>query len=60
MDEDAQDEDEGIPLNVPAVRRDFDIVLPAAPSEEGEEEEEEGCGEERGFCFGVRRALGPI
>jgi hypothetical protein len=59
MDEDIVDED-AVPLNVPAVCRDFEIVLPAAPSVEGKEEEEEDCGGERGFCFGDCRARGPI
>ena len=55
--EDVMDED-AVPLEVPAVCRDFEIVLPVAPSAEGEEEE--GCGGERGFRSGVCRALGPI
>ena len=40
MDEDVRDDSSDIFSNIPAVRRDFEIVLPAAPSEEGELGEE--------------------
>ena len=67
MDEDVPDDGSDIFCNVPAVRRDIEIVLRAAPSEVGEEEVEDG-GEEvvEGdaewcrYCFGACRALGPF
>jgi hypothetical protein len=54
--EDAPDDDSELFCNVPARRQDFEIVLRAAPL--GNEEEE--CSDERGFCYSVCRALGPI
>ena len=50
MDEGIRDDGSDIFSNVPAVRRDFEIVLPAAPS--GEEELGEGwCLYCRGPCW---------
>ena len=50
MDEDVRDDGSDIFSTVPAVRRDFEIVLPAAPSKE-EELGEGWCRYCRGPCW---------